>query len=51
MERLISASKFSKSEEAKFRLSVVEFSKKYGVESTRMHMVYPEQQYLDGGGV
>jgi hypothetical protein len=27
MERLISASKFSKSEEAKFRLSVVEFSK------------------------
>jgi len=39
MERLISASKFSKSEEAKFRLSVVEFSKKYGVESTRMHMV------------
>ena len=51
MERLISASKFSKSEEAKFRLNVVEFSKKYGVESTRMHMCRKSQQYLDGGGV
>jgi len=35
MERLISASKFSKSEEAKFRLSVVEFSKKYGVKAAQ----------------
>ena len=31
MERLISASKFSKSEEAQFRLKVIEFSKVYGV--------------------
>jgi hypothetical protein len=35
MERLISASKFSKSKEAKFRLSVVEFSKKYGVKAVQ----------------
>jgi hypothetical protein len=47
MERLISASKFSKSEEAKFRL----ISKKYGVESTGCIWCRKNQQYLDGGGV
>lgn len=31
MERLISASRFSKSKEAQFRLRVIDFSKKYGV--------------------
>jgi transposase-like protein len=33
MERLIRASKFSKSEEAQFRLKVVDFSKKYGIKA------------------
>ena len=33
MERLIRASMFSKSEEAQFRLKVVDFSLKYGVET------------------
>ena len=31
MERLVRASKFSKSEEAQFRLKVIEFSEKYEV--------------------
>ncbi|MGB9794478.1 hypothetical protein [Caldisericum exile] len=31
MERLIRASRFSKSKEAQFRLKVVEFSEKHGV--------------------
>ena len=35
MERLVSASKFSKSEEAQFRLRVIEFSKKYGVKAAQ----------------
>ena len=34
MERLVSASKFSKSEEAQFRLKVTEFSEKHGVRLT-----------------
>ena len=33
MERLIGASRFSKSEEAQFRLRVVDFSKKYSIEA------------------
>ena len=33
MERLIGASRFSKSEEAQFRLRVVDFSLKYGVKT------------------
>jgi transposase-like protein len=33
MERLIRASRFSKSEEAQFRLRVIGFSKKYGVKA------------------
>jgi len=31
MNKLFSAGRFSKSEEAQFRLKVIEFSKKYGV--------------------
>ena len=34
MERLIRLGKFSKNEEAQFRLRVVEFSKKYGIKAT-----------------
>ena len=33
MERLIGASRFSKSEEAQFRLRVVDFSKKYSIKA------------------
>jgi len=35
MERLIRASKFSKSEEAQFRLKVVDFSKKYEIKAAQ----------------
>jgi len=34
MDKLLSASRFSKSEEAQFRLKVIEFSKKYGVRAS-----------------
>jgi len=36
MRILVRASKFSKSEEAQFRLKVVEFSKKYGIKRAQV---------------
>jgi transposase-like protein len=35
MERLVRASKFSKSEEAQFRFRAIEFSEKYGIEAAQ----------------
>lgn len=42
MERLIRASRFSKNEEAQFRLKVIEFSNKYGVIRRRKENEYKE---------